>query len=251
MKKKRTLSILFVCSLVVAVLAHLFFLKEWTNGQYMIGSNDGLQQMVTFKKLLYEQYTNGNFFYSYQLGLGGGTYSQLAFYFSTSLVFLLTTVIVFVLESVHVIETTDIIFWAKAAVFISICRLTLILFITTYVFRYMKMNWLPAFIGAGVYGLSIMYYRHVTYWEFFADAMLWMPLLVFGIEKIMREGRSGWFIFAVVVTFFDNFYFAYVHLLFVVIYFTLRLIIRLEADEAVGWQHVKLFVIGGLIGAGM
>ncbi|MDQ0298353.1 putative membrane protein YfhO [Salibacterium salarium] len=251
MKRKRTLFILFVCSFVLAVLAHLFFLKEWTEGQYMLGSNDGLQQMVTFKKLLYEQYTDGNFFYSYQFGLGGGTYSQLAFYFSTSLVFLITTVVVFVLEFVHFIETTDVIFWAKAAVFISICRLTLILFITTYVFRYMKLNWMPAFTGAAVYGLSIMYYRHVIYWEFFADAMIWLPLLVLGAEKMIREGRCGWFIVAFALTLFDNFYFAYINLLFIVIYVIFRFVVRLDANEISGGKRVPLFVISGLVGLGI
>ncbi|GGB49166.1 hypothetical protein GCM10011409_28470 [Lentibacillus populi] len=251
MKKKRNLSILFGASLVLAILAHLFFLKEWTQGQYMVGPNDGLQQMMTFKKLLYEQYTSGNFFYAYQYGLGGGTYSQLAFYFSTSFVFIITAVLVFLLEWIHLIETPDIVFWAKAAVFISICRLTLIIFMTTYVFRYMKCNWLSAFIGAGVYGLSIMYYRHVTYWEFFSDAFLWVPLLVFGVEKIIREGRVGWFIVAMAITLFNNFYFAYVNIIFIVIYIIFRWLIQLESNETSRRSQLKLYVSGGLISFGI
>ncbi|RKL66305.1 hypothetical protein CR203_15535 [Salipaludibacillus neizhouensis] len=248
MDKKRKLIGLLVSCFVVASLAHLFFLREWTQEQYMVGPNDGLQQMVTFKKLLYEQYTSGNFFYSYQFGLGGGTYSQLAFYFSTSVVFIITTAIVFLLESLHMVETPDIIFWAKATVFISLGRLTGILFITTLVFHYMKNNWLASFIGACAYGLTVIYFRHVTYWEFFADAMIWVPLLVLGVEKIIREARPSWFIFAVALTLFNNFYFAYVNLIFIVIYIVFRLVFGMGQNEKSRWE---LFLFSGVIGAGI
>ncbi|MFG6115854.1 YfhO family protein [Halobacillus sp. MO56] len=247
----RKLLLLLVACLILAVLAHAFFLHAWTEGRFMVGHNDGLQQMVTFKKLLYEQYTNGNFFYTYRFGLGGGTYSQLAFYFSTSIVFLISAVVTFLLESLGLIEAVDIVYWANAAVFISVIRLSVILFVTTLVFRYMSSRWLPAFLGAAVYGLSVIYFRHATYWEFFADAMLWVPLLVYGVEKIIRELRPGWFIFAVAVTMFDNFYFAYINLIFIGIYIVARLWIHLDTNVAGVGRKVKLFVFGGLVGAGI
>ncbi|MFD2922281.1 YfhO family protein [Halobacillus naozhouensis] len=248
---KRNLAILFVVSLVLTILAHLFFLKEWTQEQYMVGPNDGLQQMVTFKKLLYEQYTSGNFFYSYQFGLGGGTYSQLSFYFATAFVFIITTGIVFVLESLNLVGTPDTLFWAQAAVFISICRLTLIIGITTLVFRYMKIQWLPGFVGASVYALSVIYFRHVVFWEFFADAMLWVPLLVLGVEKVIREARCGWLIAAIAITLFNNFYFAYVNLIFVAIYVVFRMIIHLESSETSKGKQCRLYIISGLLGFGI
>lgn len=251
MKQNRIPVILFIISFVVAVLAHLFFLREWFLERYMVGPNDGLQQMVTFQKLLYEQFRDGNFFYHYRFGLGGGTYSQLAFYFSTSFVFYMKAVVVFFLQSVHVAGRADILLWAKAAVFSSIGRLTLILFITTLVFRYMKNHWPAAFTGAAVYALTVMYFRHVTYWEFFADAFLWIPLLVLGVEKIIREARPGWLIAAVAITLFNNFYFAYIHLAFIVIYIVFRIVIRPEENDISRWRQLKLCVTGGLIGFGI
>jgi uncharacterized membrane protein YfhO len=251
MQKRRQLYFLLVCSLVIAALAHFFFLKEWTNDRYMVGPNDGLQQMLTFKKLLYEQYSNGNFFYSSHFGLGGGTYSQLAYYFSTSFVFIITVCVVFLLQSFDLIGSADILFWANAAVFISIGRLAIILFMTTYVFHYMKSNWVAAFAGASFYGLSVMYFRHVIYWEFFADAMLWIPLLVLGVEKIIREARMGWFIFGVASTLFNNFYFAYINLIFVMIYIIFRVFICLEDKETNVWSQLKLYVCSGILGFGI
>ncbi|MFG6117673.1 YfhO family protein [Thalassobacillus sp. B23F22_16] len=247
----KKLMMLVAASLVLAVLAHGFFLQAWTEGRYMVGHNDGLQQMVTFKKLLYHQYTSGNFFYNYGFGLGGGTYSQLSFYFSTSIVFLLSTGVTFLLEWLGVVSAVDIVYWAESAVFISILRLAAILVLTTLVFRYMKIPWLPAFLGSAVYGLSVIYFRHATYWEFFADAMLWLPFLVLGVEKIIREGRAGWFIFAVAVTMIDNFYFAYINLIFIGVYFLFRLFHRLDQQEVSVVEQVRLFVTAGLIGAGI
>lgn len=250
MQNKRKCLYLVLSSLGVATLGHLFFLREWSLDSYMVGPNDGLQQMVTFKALLYEQYKNGDFFYSYQFGLGGGTYSQLAFYFSTSFLFILTAIFVFLLQSFHVIGPADVLFWANATVFVSIARLTLIVFITSNVFRYMKSEWLPAFTGACFYGLAPIYFRHVTYWEFFADAMIWIPLLVLGVEKVFREKRPNWLIFAIAVTLINNFYFAYVNLIFIVLYIIFRSFLPLE-DKADKWNYCKLFIWSGILGFGI
>ncbi|MFB4168404.1 YfhO family protein [Virgibacillus sp. JSM 102003] len=251
MHKKRDLIFLIISSLIVAALGHLFFISEWFQDRYMVGPNDGLQQMVTFKKLLYGQYTTGNFFYSYEFGLGGGTYSQLAFYFSTSFMFMLTAALVYLLQAAQLVGPADTLFWANAAVFVSIVRLAIIIAITTYLFRYMKCNWMPAFTGAAIYGLSAIYFRHATYWEFFTDAMLWVPILVFAVEKIIREARGGWFIGAVAVTLFNNFYFAYVNLIFILIYIIFRWKIQLEENETNRLRQLKMYVVSGVLGLGI
>lgn len=62
---KRKYVMIYAASLLVSVLAHAFFVKEWADGRYMTGPGDGLAQMIVFKKLLYDQYTHGNFFYNY------------------------------------------------------------------------------------------------------------------------------------------------------------------------------------------
>lgn len=217
----------------------------------MVGINDGLSQMMPFKHLLYEQYTRGEFFYSFDFGLGAGTFSELSYYFSTSFVFVITAVIVFILESAHLIQETDVLFWANAAVFISIVRLAAILFITTCLFRYMKFSKPAALLGASLYGISGMYFRHVTYWEFFADAFLWLPILLFGVEKIFREQKSGWFLTAVAVSMIDNFYFAYINFLLASLYIIFRLFIPLTPNEQNKKRILMRFAIAGMIGAGI
>src|SRR5690606_1662186 len=123
--------------------------------------------------------------------------SELSYYFSTSIVFLISVLGVFLLEIFGAVQAADVLFWANAAVFVSIFRLSVVLFITALLFMYMGISKIPALLGASIYGISGMYFRHTVYWEFFADAFLWLPLLIFGIEKIFREQKPGWFLVAV------------------------------------------------------
>ncbi|MDQ0428707.1 putative membrane protein YfhO [Planomicrobium stackebrandtii] len=242
---------LFVFFLLLSTCAHAIYLREWSNNRFMVGPNDGLSQILPFKTLLYRHYTEGEFFYSAFFGLGSGVYSELSYYFSTSIVFIMTTAVVFWLESIQLISEPDPLFWARAAIFINIIRLAFVLFIAYHVFRYFDFKPVAALLGASVYGLSGMYFRHAVYWEFFADAYLWLPLLVLGVEKVFRENRSAWFLFAVAVSMIDNFYFAYINFLLTSIYILLRLYLPLSQNETPRWSAIRKFIISGFIGAGI
>ncbi|WP_430001249.1 YfhO family protein [Metabacillus fastidiosus] len=243
--------LLFLLSFIIAFCSHLFFLTEWLEGRYMTGIGDGLSQMVPFKQLLYDEYSKGNFFYSDKFGIGGGTYSQLSYYFSTSFFFIATAIITFLLEVTKLINKPDIFYWADALLAVSIIRMTLIIFVTTLYFRYMNFKNIPALVGASLYGTSVIYFRHVTYWEFFADAMLWLPLLLFGIEKIIREKKIGLFTLAVVFSLFNNFYFSYINFVLAFIYIVFRSFISLHNDETSKIEQIKLYFFSGIIGFGM
>ncbi|MGD6844854.1 YfhO family protein [Bacillus infantis] len=237
------LNLFFFC-LLAAVLSHAFFISEWFEGRYMTGMNDGLSQMQPFKQLLYELYTSGEFFYSPDFGFGGGTYTQLGYYFATSIVFLITAAVTFILESLGLIGTPDIFYWADIILIVSIIRLTGILLLASYYFRMLGMKALPAFTGSVIYGTSIIYFRHVTYWEFFADSMLWLLLLLIGIERIMRGKGPGLFIIAVSISLFDNFYFAYVNFLLSGVYVLFRWIFPFDGNERSKAIQLKQYIIG-------
>ena len=251
MQKLKPFLLFLFLSLLLSTISHAVFLAQWSRGHFMVGINDGLSQMMPFKHLLYEQYTRGEFFYSFDFGLGAGTFSELSYYFSTSIVFLISVVVVAALQALQIIHTTDVLFWANAAVFISIIRLAAVLLVTTRFFTYMNISKPAAFIGASLYGISGMYFRHVTYWEFFADAFLWLPILLLGVEKIFRDKKPGWFVVAVAISMIDNFYFAYINLLLTAIYTVFRLFIPLTDDEPSKKSSIFSLVIAGLIGAGI
>ncbi|MFN2747893.1 YfhO family protein [Bacillus sp. z60-18] len=248
---KKTICLFFISSFVISVIAHFFFLIEWAHGRYMTGNGDGLAQMVIFKSFLYDQYKNGNFFYAYSFGLGGGIYSQLGYYFTTSFVFIASFAAVFVMELLHMTNNTDALFWAQAAVFISVIKLTLVIFIASYAFHMLAKQKLAAFTGAVLYGTSVIYFRHTVFWEFFSDAMLWLPLLVAGAEKIIRDRRPGLFITACSVTLFNNFYFAYINLIFIAIYVIFRWLVQLDEHEEARWKQFRMFAVSCLISFGI
>ncbi|MEY8749960.1 YfhO family protein [Alkalicoccobacillus gibsonii] len=247
MKRKSTVWLLIFGSLAFAILAHFFFLKELSNGRFMVGPNDGLSQMVPFKHFLYQNYTNGEWFYSHDFGLGSGTFGQLAYYFSTNMVFLATVFFVWLMETLSFISSPDLLFWAQSSVIVSVFRMTIIILLSTAAFRTFKLGYLPAFAGALLYASSVMYYRHAAFWEFFADAYLWIPLLVIGMEKIIREKQPFWFILGLSLALFNNFYFAYMSCLFVAIYVLLRWFIRSSDDLATIREQVKYYIPSILI----
>lgn len=251
MKKKYEIWILILACFLVSILSHAFFIGEWFNGTYMIGPNDGLSQMVPFREMLYDHYSNGDFFYSYEYGLGGGTFSQLAYYYATNLVFWLTCIVVFILESLHIITDPDVLFWAQATLIISIVRLSAVIFLATKAFRYLQVSLVPAFTGAVLYGATVMYFRHNAYWEFFSDAFLWLPVLFLGIEKVIREGKPGWLIAAVAISAFDNFYFAFIHCIFAIMYIFFRWLLPLTDTDINRLQQIKLFLVSAALGVGI
>ncbi|MGX7594732.1 YfhO family protein [Planococcus plakortidis] len=251
MRSFRPYLLLTAAFLAMAAIGHGVFLFQWTQNQYMAGPNDGLAQMMPFKQLLYDHYTRGEFFYSFDFGLGAGIFSELSYYFSTSFVYITTLLIVYLLDALQLIGDPDVLFWANASVFISVARLSIVLIAAYALFRYMRITRLSAFIGASIYGISGMYFRHAAFWEFFADAFIWLPLLIFGAEKIFREQKPGWFMFAVAIAMIDNFYFAYINFLLTGIYILFRLFIPLEKTETKWKKAIVLFLISGLVGAGI
>ncbi|WP_077305376.1 YfhO family protein [Terribacillus halophilus] len=251
MKRRVKVVLLILAALVFSIVVHMHFISEYINGRFMLGPNDGMAQMLPFKQHLYEQYSQGNFFYSFSFGLGGGIYSQLAYYFSTSIVYLLTLLSIKGLELVGVIGTPDVITWAKAILPVSIIRLAAALLLAVGVFRYLRIPIVPAFIGACFYAGSAIYFRHVVYWEFFANAFLWLPLLVLGAEKIIRERNPYWMIAAVALSVFDNFYFSYINFLFIGIYVIARWLIKLSDNEVPIRTQLLFFVPAVMLGFGI
>ena len=118
---------------------------------------------------------------------------------------MVTVAVVWLMNALHFIQSTDIHFWANAVIWLSVIKLTLILFIAYRVLLSMVQHRLSALTGAAIYGLSIVYFRHQTFWEFFTDSMMWLPLLVLGVERIFKTGKPAWFIAACSLMLINNF----------------------------------------------
>ncbi|WP_240685176.1 YfhO family protein [Bacillus velezensis] len=70
------------------------------------------------------------------------------------------------MQLIQLTGEADALFWAQASVFISIAKQSFIIFTAACVFRYFVKRTVPAFAGAVLYGVSIIYFRHEVYWDF-------------------------------------------------------------------------------------
>lgn len=236
--------------LLISILAHSFYIWQLHDGLIMKGLKDGLSQMVPFKQLIYENYSKGNFFYSEHFGIGGGIFSQLAYYYSTNIFFLLVAVPVFIVESITEYQV-NLHTWIQLVLPMSILKQTAILLVAYSYFKTMSLSKKASYVGAVIYALSPFFFRHEAFWDNLTDVMFWLVLLLIGIEKIIRKQSSTTFIVAIALIFINNFYLAYVNLLIGLFYIILRWFMHCTQEEQSIRNQSRNYVIDGLLGFGM
>ena len=84
--------------------------------------------------------------------------------------------------------------------------------------------------GALSYVFCFWTIYNVNRHPFFLNPMLYFPLVILGVEKILREGKSYLLIVSVFFTAISNFYYFYNIVLLTVVYVTVRLITKYKTD---------------------
>src|SRR5690625_1681054 len=129
----------FRCLILIAflaVLSHAYVLwrliapDDEKKKIFMTGANDGLEQMLPMQLYLYEKFKEGTLFFDMDFGLGGDFYTDLAYYYSTNVIYHLNIIFVRVGEFLFGYDTGTIEFWAFNGFFISILQTFAIIFFT-------------------------------------------------------------------------------------------------------------------------
>nr|WP_279097599.1 YfhO family protein [Aerococcus urinaeequi] len=252
--KKSIFEEIFVLLLLLgaSILMHLFFIDNQINRDLiMAGPNDQTQQMLIFKDFLYKEYTNGNFFYSFGYSGGSNFFTKLSYYYTTSIFYYLSVLITWISNKFHLIGTPDILYWGEISLIISIIKSSLIAYLTTILISKFKVRRPISIFAATFYAFAPIYFRHAVLWEFFTDAMLWLPIILLGVELIF-EGKGGWiFSFGVALTLFNNGYFAFANLLLSGCYILVRLFIQLNEKELSWEKKILKIIVFGLLGLGI
>ena len=235
-----------------SILMHFFFIdNQWHSNLLMAGPNDQTQQMLIFKDFLYKEFSKGNFFYSFNYSGGGNFLTKLSYYYTTSIFYYMTVLVTWILEKCHLIGTPDILYWGEISLILSIIKSSLIAYLTTILISKFKVSRPVSIFAATFYAFSPIYFRHAVLWEFFTDAMLWLPIILLGIEYIF-EGKKGWlFSLGVALTLFNNGYFAFANLLLSGCYIFIRLFIKLNENELNWGKKLRQIVVFGLLGLGI
>ncbi len=116
--------------------------------------------------------------------------------------------------------------------------------------RYVKpeLSWISIMCGMFTYsfGTYIMYYG--TWHPYFANALIYFPLVLLGAEKIFREKKPLTFMVAVFLSGINNFFFFYVIVLLTVIYCIVRAIFLYGTNFAEMLKTVGTFLLSGVVG---
>lgn len=248
----KRISKLFVIMLVTALVGHSFYIyRFFQDGTIFTGPNDGLEQMLPMQLYLYEKWSQGKWFYDIDFGLGGDYYTDLAYYYSTNVIFFFNMLIVKFLSLFMDLKTDTITFWAKNAFFISIIKSAIAGMFSYLYLRTTRISKSMSVLFAYLFITSAIYFRFTLYWSFFSDIFIFLPMLLFGIERFIQYKDRKWFIIAVTLSLINNFYFAYYQLLFGVIYFVIRNIWQSEYDVVSRSKQWLNLIIMTLLSVGM
>lgn len=216
---------------LLALLAHSVVIYRFLHdGTMFTGKGDGIAQMIPFQLFLYDQFSHLNFFYSMGFGIGGDFFRSLAYYYSTSPVYYLNFILVYIGHFIFPYDTSSPVFWAGNQIFISVIKLTAIIWVMYRLLRYFNINRWSSMTASFLYGYSTVYFFFTFTWSFFSDVMIWLPLTIWGMERFFAERKIGLFIIAIALTLHANFYFSYYEFIFVLFYFVYRTIYTKPTD---------------------
>ncbi|PGQ13263.1 YfhO family protein [Bacillus cereus] len=201
---KKTIMIIPIL-LLCTFAFHYFFL---TSNQIFSGTGDALRQFGFFTFLLQHAFKDGNLFWSFDYGLGGDLFGEFSYYYSTAPFFWITLL----LPKLSIEQIFDV------KLYMSILKSFLAMLFMYGSLRYHNKTVFSSFVAAIIYGGCITFMRHSLLWDFMADAIVFLPLVIWGLDKYIIEKKRELFLVAVTLMLASNFYFAFITSIFMFIY---------------------------------
>ncbi len=201
----------YIC-LGAAIPALLFFILYLGRGMYPFGNGTVLvldlngQYVYFFEHLRNCVLEGDSLLYSWERAMGGEFLGMYAYYIASPLSYLIC---LFPPERTQ--EFLLVMFMLKAA----ICGGTMAFYLHKHA---VKKNKLTVITFSVMYALSAycVVYQSNTMW---IDAVMWLPLVVYGIEQIVKHGKYKVFVIFLALTLMSNFYIGYMVCIFVMLYY--------------------------------
>lgn len=248
MKKFFTYLGLFIA---LSIIGHSYVIYRFIHdGILFTGPNDGMEQMVPIQMYLFDKWSSGNLFYSTDFGLGGDFFTDLSYYFSTNILFIINVVFIALIKIFIPLHTHDVLFWMINALIMSMIKATIAMYCTYLYSKYISNNKWLSLVVAFLFVMSPLYYRFTVYWPFFSDVFVWMPLLLLSIERVLQKQKFGLFIVTVSLILINNFYFAYYLCLIGAGYILIRITFRHPKDILSRSKAFLTLIISAMLGLG-
>ncbi len=118
---------------------------------------------------------------------------------------------------------------------------------------YLRPKASPIGVMAGMFSYALCtFFLFLGIWHpFFANPLIYFPLVILGAEKIIRENKSALFAVAIFLAGSNNFFFFYMMVLLAVVYVIVRVVFTYGTDFAKWGQMVVKFMVAGVIGSMM
>ena len=201
----------YIC-LAALIPAVIFFLIYLVRGLYPFGNGTVLvldlngQYVYFFEQLRKTVLEGGSMLYSWSRQLGGEFLGIYAYYIASPLSYL---VLLFPADKTQ--EFLLVMFMLKAA----ICGGTMAFYLHKHSINKNKLS-IVAF--AIMYALSAycVVHQNNTMWM---DAVMWLPLVTYGLEELIKYGKYKVFVIFLALTLASNFYIGYMVCIFVLLYY--------------------------------
>ena len=227
MKKKYIL--VFILPIMIFILANIMNENNFRLFEQMM---DSKAQYIPLLKYLKGIYTFDNsFFYSFFKGLGGSMWATFFYYLSSPL-------------NLFALFFSDInkFFFFNCLLRIGLCGLTMFTYLNNKNKKSSNINFIFSIIYA-LMGFNICY----TNCFFWLDVVYMTPIVLLGVDKLLKNGDIKLFIVSLSYTIFCNFYLSFSLCIFIVIYFVYYLLL----DNINKKDVIKKFIFSSLIVGGL
>ena len=212
MQEKRAASFapyLTLCFIIPALLMYLVYvameIHPFGDGSVLVLDLNG-QYVYFFEALRNTLYGEGSFLYTFFRALGGEFMGMYAYYLASPLSY-----IVALFPQNKILEALLTMILSK----VGLCGLTF----GWYLHKHTTHPNKPIIVGFSVmYALSAFAVVHQNN-VMWIDAILWLPLLIFGLEQLILNRKYKLYVIALAMTLMSNYYIGYMACLFCVLYF--------------------------------
>ncbi len=214
----------FICMTIIYALTGIF-----PFGSKTVLTMDMSGQYVNFLTYFRNIFCDGaNIFYNFSMNLGSNCYGLFAYYLSSPL-----NIILCFFKEEHITEAILILNIIK----VSLCSATMAILLA----RTTKLNRVSVIILSIMYSLmsyNIVYSQNIMW----LDGAIYLPLVILGIENIIKNKKIGVYITFLFLVIVSNFYVGYMVGIFSVFYTIVRLICKTNKGKSF-WLENKTTII--------